>query len=141
VRPAGKRGTRFFSTLPPHQASESWPLWRGGEIIGEATVNGDRAEVWTEFDLLGKVYPTGRFSRSLGGSPPVKGPLPSAAKYRLTLSGAQWKIDDFQADSMVTVAVAIQYLERLRDRTDRDDVKKNVGRSIAELTALRNGAK
>ena len=45
-----------------------------GEVIGQATVNGDKAEVWTEFDLLGKVYPTSRFSRSLGGSPPVEAP-------------------------------------------------------------------
>jgi len=43
---------------------------------------------------------------------------------------------------MVTAALAIHYLERLRDTTDKDDVKKNAGRSIAELMALQNkGAK
>ena len=124
-----------------------------GEIVGEATVKGDKAEVWTEFDFLGKVYPTGRFSRSLDGSPPVKGPVPSSSKYRLILvdqhsnSGAgeaagggasRWKIEDFASDSMVKVNVAIRYLERLRDKSDNDDVKKNAERSIAELMALQN---
>jgi hypothetical protein len=124
-----------------------------GEIVGEATVKGDKAEVWTEFDFLGKIYPTGRFSRSLGGSPPLKSPVPSSSKYRLILvdqhsnSGAgeaagggasRWKIEDFASDSMVTIDVAIRYLERLRDKSDNDDVKKNAERSIAELTALQN---
>ena len=128
-----------------------------GEIIGRATVNGDKAEVWTEFDFLGKVYPTGRFSRALGGSPPVRGPVPSSSRYRLILVDqhsnsdakeeagegvSRWKIEDFASDSMVTVDVAIRYLERLRDKSENNDVKKNVGRSIAELMALRSdGAK
>jgi hypothetical protein len=119
-----------------------------GEIVGQATINGDKGEVWTEFDLLGKVYPTGRFSRSLGGSPPLKGPLPSARKYSLVLTaqgtephaegGPQWKIADFEPNSTVSVDVAIHYLERLRDKSDSQSVKKNAEQSIGELTALRN---
>ena len=125
------------------------------EIIGEATVNGDKAEVWTEFDFLGKVYPTGRLSRALGGSPPVRGPVPSSSKYRLVLADqhsnsgpkeeagegvSRWKIEDFAPNSMVTVDVAIRYLERLRDKSDSQSVKKNADQSIRELTALQKGS-
>jgi hypothetical protein len=39
---------------------------------------------------------------------------------------------------MVTVEVATHYFERLRDTIDKDDVKKNVERSLAELMALQN---
>jgi hypothetical protein len=133
-----KKGNAFFLHPAPPPSDRVLGVMAAGEIIGEATVNGDKAEVWTEFDFLGKIYPTGRFSRSLGGSPPVEGPLPSASKYRLALTEKEWKIEDFQPNSMVTVAVAIHYLERLRDTTDKDDVKKNVGRSLAELMALQN---
>ena len=133
-----KKGNEFFLHPAPPPTVRVLGVMAAGEIIGEATINGDKAEVWTEFDFLGKVYPTGRFSRSLGGSPPVKGPLPSRQKYRLTLTGTQWKIDDFEANAKVTAAVAIHYLERLRDTTDQDDVKKNAERSIAELMAFQN---
>ncbi len=123
-----------------------------GEFIGEAKTTGDRAEVWTEFDFVGKVYPTGRFSRLLGGSPPIKGPAASGRKYSLVLTDqhshpgakpttggiSEWKIEDFEPNSMVTMDVAIRYLERLRDETRRDDIKKNTGRSIAQLRALRH---
>ena len=66
-------GNAFFlhPTLPPRERVLGVMT---GEVIGQATVNGDKAGVWTEFDFLGKVYPTGRFSRSLGGSPPVEAP-------------------------------------------------------------------
>ena len=57
-----------------------------GEVVGEAKVTGTRAEVWTDFDFVGKVDPTGRFSRSLDGSPPVRGPIASRRKYSLSLT-------------------------------------------------------
>lgn len=120
-----------------------------GEIIGEATVKGDKAEVWTDFNFIGKIYPTGKFSRSLGGSPPVKGPLSSTRKYTLTLTGQhfgataqqnkgpQWKIDEFEPNSMVTVDVAIHYLEQLRNKSNSQSFKKNAEQAIRELSALR----
>jgi|HubBroStandDraft_1064217.scaffolds.fasta_scaffold09893_4 hypothetical protein len=123
-----------------------------GEVVGQAKVDGINAEVWTEFDFVGKVDPTGRFSRP-GGSPTLKGPIASRRKYSLVLtaqhvypdakgqttSGAsEWKIKDFEPNSMVTVEVAIRYLERLRDKTSRDEIKRNAERSIKELNAFRN---
>jgi hypothetical protein len=146
-----KKGNAFFlhPGPPPHDRVLGVMT---GEIVGEPTVKGDKADVWTEFDFVGKVYPNGRFSRSVGGSPPLKGPVASGRKYSLVLSdqhpklgtghetaqGApEWKIEDFEPNPMVTMDVAIRYLERLRDRTGSDDVKKNADRSISELTALR----
>lgn len=133
-----KKGNVFFLHPGSPPSDRVLGVMAAGEIIGSATVDGNKAEVWTEFDFLGKVYPTGRFSRSLGGSPQVMGPLPSQREYRLTHTGTQWKIDDFEPNSMVTVAIAVHYLERLRDTTDKNDVKKNAERSIAELTALQS---
>jgi hypothetical protein len=123
-----------------------------GEVVGEAKVTGTRAEVWTDFDFVGKVDPTGRFSRSLDGSPPVRGPIASRRKYSLSLTnqhsrpGSQaitepapeWKIEEFEPNSMVTVDIAIHYLERLRDESSRDDIKKNAEQSISQLRALQH---
>jgi hypothetical protein len=134
-----KKGNTFFLNPgpPPHDRVLGVMT---GEVVGEAKVTGIRAEVWTDFDFLGKVYPTGRFSRSLGGSPPVKAPLPSGSKYSLILvdqhsgpSSQAWKIEDFSFNSLVTIDAAIRYLERLRDETRRDDIKRNAERSIAQL--------
>jgi hypothetical protein len=145
-----KKGNAFFLNPGPQPHDRILGVMTG-EIVGEPTVKGDKAEVWTEFDFVGKVYPNGRFSRSVGGSPPLKGPVPSGRKYGLVLSdqhpklvpgheaeqgASEWKIEDFEPNSMVTVDVAIRYLEQLRDKTDRDNVKKNADRSISELTAL-----
>lgn len=140
-----KKGNTFFLNPgpPPHDRVLGVMT---GEIVGEAKVTGTRAEVWTDFDFLGKIYPTGRFSRSVGGSPPLKGPVPSERKYSLVLTGSQaiaggaseWRIEDFELNSMVTMDVAVRYLERLRDETRRDEIRKNAERSIAQLRALRH---
>jgi hypothetical protein len=60
------------------------------------------------------------------------------AKGKVAIVDSEWKIKDFEPDSMVTVDAAIRYLQGLRNKTDRDDVKKNAERAIAELTTLRN---
>ena len=142
-----KKASVFF--LHPGPAPREKVLGvMAGETIGEATVNGEKAEVWTEFDFLGKVYSDGRFSRSLGGSPPTSGPLSSSRKYKLVLAaqsndprtedGPRWKIEDFEPNPTVTLDVAIHYLEGLRDKSDSQSVKENAEKSIAELRAFRN---
>lgn len=140
-----KKGNTFFLNPGPPSRDRGLGVMTG-EVVGEAKVSGTRAEVWTDFDYLGKVCPTGRFSRSLGGSPPVKGPIPSRRRYSLVLIGSQataegsseWRIEDFEPNSMVTMDVAIRYLQRLRHETRRDDIRKNAERSIAQLRALRH---
>jgi hypothetical protein len=148
LTPSGwNKGNSFFLHPAPPPHDRVLGVIATGENIGEATVNGDRAEVWTEFDFIGNVYPDGRFSRSIEASPPVRGPVSSRRKYVLVHAGAargasEWKIEDFEPNPMVSVHVAIQYLERLRDATDKDDIRKNANRSISELSALQNrGAK
>jgi hypothetical protein len=137
-----KTGNVFFLHPGPPPSELVLGVMAAGELIGEANISGNKAEVWTEFDLLGRVYPTGQFSRSLGGSPPVDGPLPSRRKYELTFTGTQWKIDDFESSPMVTVAVAIRYLDGLRGKSNNYDVRQNAERSIPELVAIQNkGAK
>ncbi len=125
-----KKGNTFFLNPGPRPHDRVLGVMTG-EFVGEAKVTGARAEVWTEFDFLGKVYPTGQFSQSLGGSPPANGPLPSRSRYGLLLvdqhsdSGSQaWKIEDFSSNSLVTIDAAICYLERLRHETSRDDIKR-----------------
>jgi hypothetical protein len=126
-------------------------------VVPEATVVGNRAELYVEYIYLGQLSSGARFS-DLYFPPepsPVTGPVKVRVVYNLILTdrhwqaGAaggpareitgptEWRIEGSPPEPHITVQTAIQYVMQLRDKAKGSVIRKNANKSIAALKRLR----
>jgi hypothetical protein len=149
-----RRAATFFAR--PSSVSRSQTLTVGTcETPGQPVVTGNRAEVWTEGDLWGKIDPTARFSPSSPGPDGRSaGPIflrcqfilvfsdtywelaPDGLSLKQTKGKAAWRIQSADLGPYLSLATAVRYLTGLRDKSGDTAIRKNAEKSLAELRGL-----
>lgn len=138
------RACKFLATCDPFPEKGDITIISAPGIIGEGHLDGDHAVVGTKWgDYYGTIDSGLRFKPEPMGSillceafslvfvhqPPGNGTAG-------TVGGGSWKIEKTAFQRAAGIPAAIQYLERMRDRSQDPKTRKNAEKSIAALRRL-----
>lgn len=150
LTPEGWRlASAFFTAPQPYpEHGEIAVEWTGTSVLGEEWNNGSRAQVNTKWnDHYGWIDSNLRFKSDAV--------LPLAESFTLTFVSRQdnvlektnalgatpgtWKIEGPLRGRVADIPTAIQYLQRMRDRSKDPEIRKNAENSILAIRRLRTG--
>lgn len=143
-----EKASKLFSHPSPYPKDGKILLTSTAALVGEISVNGDRATVETKWgDDYGSIDSALRYKPiEAAGSEPIYSIL-SGDEYQLVRnvsatgnasSVGEWKIDGPQLRH-ATPQSAIRYVTDMRDRSNDAVIKKNANKTLAVLQRLSQG--
>jgi len=145
LTPGGwEKAAKLFVKADPYPQDGTILLLSIGGLIGETSLEGDRATVETKWTPnYGSIDPKLRWHPAYAGNPPDPPieTMPTIFVYHLVRTKTddgrtEWKMQDPLSGRVATLERAIQYLRMMLDKTTDPVLKKNAARSIAILKRL-----
>lgn len=140
------RASKFFDRTRPYPANSKIQLISLPGIIGEDSLNGDRAQVGTKWgDYCGTIDSNLRYVPAL----PDQDCTMDLDSFSLVLvhrglakregasrDAGEWKIEEAPSIRTASIAAATKYVEEARNRSNDPKTRKNAGKTIAVLKRL-----
>jgi len=143
------RVSKLFDEPRPYPANSEIQIISTPGLIGEAKLDGDRAQVETKWgDYYGTIDSNLRFKSVGYGGNVMMGErfslvfIHHSQSHKEGMAGSdsgEWKIEKAPFVRTATIAAAIKYVEKMRDQSKDLVTRKNADRTIAALKRLTPG--